>query len=130
MSPARVRVRGADITDDAFIRCRSYNHSWDEFFPIDLEEPWYGWRLSLRCIRCSTERHDTIDFKGQVMSRRYIYPEGYQQKGEDKMDRTVFREELFSRLRGQLEKAHGIGGEVPKVTPIGNSKKVAKKVSA
>jgi hypothetical protein len=117
------RVRGASIADQAavFLRCRTYNHAWDEFYPIDLEQPWYGWRLSLRCTRCTTERHDLIDFKGAVMGRRYIYAEGYlNPKGDPRVERTVFREELFTRLRAKLEEVNGVGAEV---TPIKSARK-------
>jgi hypothetical protein len=127
--PTVARIRGGDVIPDAFVRCRTYNHSWDEFFPIDLESPAYGWRLSLRCTRCGTERHDNIDFKGGVMGRRYIYAEGYQQRSSDVevlRDRTVFREELFDRLRAQLEKSHNVGADMPdKVTPITKARKGA-----
>lgn len=127
---ARVRVRQPDTSDDAFIRCRTYSHAWDEFYPIDLEAPWYGWRLSLRCMRCATERHDNYDFKGRVMSRRYIYTEGYQTpKGEEKPEKTYFREELFSRLRAQLEAHSSVGGEMPEVTPIKAAKRATKKAA-
>jgi hypothetical protein len=106
--------------DTRFLPCRTYNHAWDEFTPIDLYPPLYGWRLSLRCIRCTTERHDTVAFNtGKVMSRRYIYPDGYQQKGVPKV---VFREALFQRLRGKLEKANQIGEEVPEPARRGRKK--------
>lgn len=109
----RVQVRQADTTDEAFIRCRTYSHAWDEFSPIDLDPPAYGWRLSLRCIRCSTERHDMISYgTGQMLSRRYIYVEGYQTQGEDRPTKEVFREELFIRLRAQLEAHNGLGEEI------------------
>lgn len=122
-----VRVRGADITDEAFVRCRTYNHAWDEFTPIGLERPLYGWRLSLRCVRCATERHDTVDFHGGVMSRRYLWPDGYLTgRGEDKPTRTEFREELFTRLRGQLEASESVGGEVPNNVTVITTKKTAK----
>lgn len=118
--------RGRDVEVDAYVRCRTYNHAWDEFYPIDLPAPWYGWRLSLRCIRCQTERHDNYDFKGRVMSRRYIYPDGYQHKGEDRPTKEVFREELFTRLRAQLEEHSAIGGDA-EATPITTAKKSTKR---
>jgi len=108
--------------DLTYLRCRSYGHAWDEFAPIDMEAPWYGWRLSLRCLRCQTERHDNIDFKGKVMGRRYIYPDGYQQKGVPKV---IFREELFSKLRAKLEKSNSIGQEVPEPVKTRSRKKAA-----
>jgi hypothetical protein len=119
------RARGRDITDDAFVKCRIYRHAWDEFYPIDMERPWYGWRLSLRCMRCQTERHDTMDFKGQLMGRFYLYPDGYQTKGEDRPTLQVFREDLFTRLRDELE-AHEQIAVNGNVTPI---KKAARKAS-
>lgn len=110
-------------TNEAFLRCRTYNHAWDEFAPVDMYPPTYGWRLSLRCIRCATERHDTIAFNtGKVMSRRYIYPDGYAQKGVPKV---VFREALFQRLRTKLEKANQIGEEVPEPIRSTRRKKAA-----
>jgi hypothetical protein len=106
-----------------FLRCRAYGHSWDEFFPDDMEQPWYGWRLSLRCVRCGTERHDNIDFKGAMMSRRYIHPLGYlTRKGDAKPTRTEFREELFISLRARLEKINAVG-EDAEITPIKSARK-------
>jgi hypothetical protein len=96
------------IADEAqaYLRCRTYGHAWDEFAPIDLNPPAYGWRLCLRCTRCMTERYDNVDFKGRVMSRRYVYPERYAQKG---VTRVEFRESLFQALRAKLEASKSIG---------------------
>jgi hypothetical protein len=106
--------------DNTYVRCRSYGHAWDEFAPIDLAPPLYGWRLSLRCTRCGTERHDNVDFKGQVMGRRYLYVDGYMQKG---IPKVIFRESLFSVLRGRLEEINQIGGEIPE--PVKKTRKRA-----
>jgi hypothetical protein len=96
-----------------------------------MDPPWYGWRLSLRCLRCTTERHDNYDFKGDIMGRRYIYPDGYQTKGDDRPTKQEFREELFERLRAQLEASNAIGGQAPpEVTLISTAKKTTKKVNA
>ena len=127
---ARVQVVRERDTEYDFVRCRTYNHAWDEFFPIDMERPWYGWRLSLRCVRCHTERHDIYDYNQQLSQRRYIYPDGYQTpKGEEKPDRAVFREELFSRLREKLEESHSIGEEgrpTPAPVPIKAARRARK----
>jgi hypothetical protein len=65
-------------------------------------------------MRCATERHDIVAFNtGKVMGRRYIYPDGYQQKG---IPKVVFREALFSKLRAKLEKANQIGEDIPETT--------------
>lgn len=119
-------------SEDAFLQCRTYNHAWDRFNPIDLDAPWYGWRLSLRCMRCSTERHDNIAYgTGEVMGRRYIYAEGYQYAGEkdERPSKEEFREELFTKLRAQLKDYNGLGPKTEKsnITPI---KKAAKKAPA
>jgi|SRR5215467_4339190 len=100
--------------DDAYVRCRSYGHAWDEFVPIDLDPPVYGWRLSLRCIRCTMERHDNLAFSGALMARRYIPPTGYSSgRGEEKPTRTEFRQALFDKLRAKLEKSNSIGEQEP-----------------
>lgn len=113
---ATVSHIGLDIADEAaaFLRCRTYNHAWDEFAPIDLEQPLYGWRLSLRCTRCMTERHDTYDFKGRLMGRRYRYAPGYQTpRGDVKPSKEVFREALFQKMRAKLEEINSVGAEPP-----------------
>jgi hypothetical protein len=124
---------------DAYLRCRTYGHAWDEFAPIEMESPWYGWRLSLRCIRCSTERHDNIAYTtGFVMGRHYIYPDDYQMVGlkDERPGKEVFREELFTKLRAQLVSSNALGAtdeeewveteEGATITPI---KKATKKTA-
>jgi hypothetical protein len=93
------RVTGEVITDSA-IRCRTYGHAWDEFTATDMGPPTGGlWRLSLRCVRCTTERHDIIDIHGGVTARRYIYPEGYRDVlGPERMSREEYRMALYNRL--------------------------------
>jgi hypothetical protein len=108
--------------DKAYIRCRSYGHAWDEFSPIDLDPPVYGWRLSLRCVRCTMERHDNLDFKGMLMGRRYIPPDGYRIKNAP--ERFEFRAELFAQLRAKLEKSHQVGLDTP-ATPSRPGRKKA-----
>lgn len=111
--PARkgTSIRGGDTTglDQSMLRCRVYGHSWDEFYPDDLETPAYGWRLSLRCTRCTTERHDVIDSIGQVSMRRYIYVEGYQVERDEKPTREELRLTMFNRIRARLAKVDAIG---------------------
>lgn len=78
--------------DEVLTRCRSFGHAWDDFTPIDKRPPPFGWRLSLRCVRCTTERHDIIDRLGRVASREYVYPDGYAQTG--RRPRTEWRRDL------------------------------------
>jgi len=36
-----------------------------------------GFRFSLLCTSCGTERHDAIDTVGSLINRQYEYPDGY-----------------------------------------------------
>jgi len=107
--PLRDRKTGDDLTA-AVVRCRTYGHAWDEFAPVGMDDPAYGWRLSLRCIRCTTERHDVIDTIGAVSERRYIHPDGYDlATGTDhRLTRPEYRQMLYERIRNR--RAKGIKG--------------------
>ena len=104
-------LRGGDRTgiDQAMLRCRIYGHAWDEFYPDDLGTPLYGWRLSLRCTRCSTERHDVIDHIGQISMRRYIYADGYRIEKDETPTREAMRLDMFGRIKARLSKVDAIG---------------------
>jgi hypothetical protein len=97
--------------DTAMLKCRLIRHRWDEFYPANMGTPLYGWRLSLRCDRCTAERHDLIDYAGRLIpgSRRYIYPEGYQMKRDETPDRETMMLSLFDRVKVRLDKADAIG---------------------
>lgn len=77
------------------VRCRTYGHAWEEVdvpftVPIGSQRVWQ-YRLSLRCIRCTTVRHDVIDAYGDVAGRWYDYPEGYGWAIDDLPTRSEFR---------------------------------------
>ena len=93
-------------------QCRTYGHAWEEFYPDDLGEPTFGWRLSLRCVRCTGQRHDVIDHIGQVGQRRYIYPDGYHIARDETPSREEMRQRMFKRIRTQLTLVHGINDEM------------------
>ena len=112
MAQTRKRAPKGVDAEQAMIRCRTYGHAWDEFYPDDLGPPEFGWRLSLRCTRCTSQRHDTIDHIGQVGQRRYIYPDGYQLSREDTPTRTEFRQSLYKSVRDQLAQARAINDEI------------------
>jgi hypothetical protein len=94
---------------DSMRLCQTIGHAWDEFFPIDMATPVYGWRYSLRCTRCETERHDVIDAVGRVNGRRYIYVEGYQYAKGERPTRDDLRQLMYQRIKNKLTKAHAIG---------------------
>lgn len=59
-----------------FLTCRTLGHAWD---PIPTDSTVQGadqWWL--RCARCTTERHDFVNWMtGELAGRRYVYPDGY-----------------------------------------------------
>lgn len=106
-------IPGGDSTglDTAMLKCRLIRHRWDEFYPDNMGPPAYGWRLSLRCDRCSAERHDLIDYAGRLIpgTRRYIYPEGYHMALDETPTREAMMLDLFDRAKARLSKADAIG---------------------
>jgi hypothetical protein len=87
----------------AYVECKTFGHAWDEFNPINMRRPHFGWRLSLRCVRCGAERHDIIDSNGNVGSRSYEHPIDYKlaTKGAKRPD---LRMELQRRRRAEGRK--------------------------
>lgn len=91
--------------NDEFVKCRSWGHEWDSFTPLGRRASW-GWLLSLRCARCSCERHDTIDATGAVSAREYVYPEGYSLVKDDRPSSEELRLEVLRRLRTTTARGH------------------------
>ena len=101
--PTRRRSRG----DEDFLGCRTYNHAWERFSPIDLEAPWYGWRLSLRCIRCASERQRQHQLRhrgrhgGGVISMRRATSPNRAWATSVRPSRSSAKQ-LFTKLRQEL----------------------------
>ena len=102
----------SDVTLDQ-LECRTYGHEWERFNPL-RQRPRWGWPLSLRCIRCRTERHDAIDINGGLISREYLYPTGYEIAGIVPLD--VRRMELRRRLKVSA------GRQQPTITQLKKAK--------
>lgn len=94
-----------------YLRCRAFGHAWEEFVPVGMGTPSFGFRYSLRCGRCTTCRFDLIDVIGGVADRQYAYPDDY--KLDQPTDRAEIRLVLSQRdrklrerkvYRGDLEK--------------------------
>lgn len=91
----------------SFIRCRSYGHAWDDFYPSMATDPSWGVRESLLCARCTTERHDFVSrITGEVITRYYLYPDDYKLSGEFPQ-RSEIRKELIARLDSGLRGRSG-----------------------
>jgi hypothetical protein len=73
--------------------------------------PLFGWRLSLRCVRCTTERHDVIDHIGGVGQRRYIYAEDYRMTRDELPSREELRMSLFRNVRAKLQSAKAVNAD-------------------
>lgn len=69
--------------EEAAIFCRGLGHAWDAFNPPVDRMPSVAKTLKMpfRCVRCGTERHDAIEFDGQLWRRKYVYPDGYKSTG-------------------------------------------------
>lgn len=73
-----------------YLRCRSFGHAWDEF-EDNSWEPSFGFKLSLLCTSCGTERHDIIDTTGGLAYRRYIPAPGYRVEGGTPFTRAEYK---------------------------------------
>lgn len=118
-----VMVKGGERPSrEEYTLCKTISHSWDRVDNPELPAPEMGWRLSLRCIRCQSQRHDLISpATGVVMSRRYVYPDGYETpKGQGHLLRTDLRRGLFEIWKNQLRETEQIARVL---TANGNGRK-------
>lgn len=60
-----------------YLKCRGFLHAWEEFIPVGKRKQLFGDRVSLRCVTCTTERHDIYDTYGVIQAREYVYPDDY-----------------------------------------------------
>jgi hypothetical protein len=87
-------VRQADVPlgdDNArrFAQCRSLGHEWRhrgreaaiDGIPVFVSV----------CADCGTQRRVYIPLTGANVYRRYIYPDGYQRRGEDRLSSVQWR---------------------------------------
>jgi hypothetical protein len=86
-------------SDSDFMMCRTLGHAWDPI-PADRMPP-LGDAFWLRCVRCSTERHDAVWWgTGELIGRRYVYPDGYRNAFDEMFDvaptRQDYRRLLFA----------------------------------
>lgn len=82
-----------------FVRCNTLGHSWDDY-DSNWAAPSGTAPLTLRCQRCGTERRDTIDSYGDLVTRSYSYPEGYRYGRGERPSRSDFRMVLLQeRMR-------------------------------
>lgn len=103
-----VSTRDEDYTsihelDEAFLRCRTLGHAWDQI-PDDgghgrqYTESRSTRRITFRCTECHTVREEAWSaVTGDVLFRTYTNPQGYKMAAEDGK-RTAMRVEWVQRL--------------------------------
>src|SRR5262245_15716505 len=78
-----------------YTRCRTLGHAW-----YDYDSHWTsslgGTPVTFRCERCGTERRETWSPLGDLMSRRYEYPDSYRYGKGEKPSIEQFRLALLS----------------------------------
>lgn len=94
-------TRNARITDENQHKCKMLGHSWEPQSQAKSGwTPGWGIGLILECDRCGCERRDIIDSNGNLSSRSYLYPPGYQYaKGSDRPSRAELRRMWIARER-------------------------------
>jgi hypothetical protein len=82
----QVNTAIANMTPDQ-VHCRDYGHSWA---PHTARREGRLFTQVLRCVRCQTRRHRTLDATGDVVSSHYdySYAEGYRVTGLGHLDST------------------------------------------
>lgn len=97
-SPEVDRNEAAMDQRTEYLMCRRSvcGHPWEPYQDGTLSTPSFGFRFSLRCTRCGTQRHDLRGFRGELLSRSYVYPDDY------KMGGTVSTEELWTEVLVRL----------------------------
>jgi hypothetical protein len=75
----------------AYLECKILGHAWDEYNPTVTDGQASFDRLTLRCIRCATTRHDYFDRVGEIERRNYGYPDGYRDAKDMKPSRAAMR---------------------------------------
>jgi hypothetical protein len=68
-----------------FVACRDYRHAWQ---PHDAYRIRGGYDTRVQCGRCETVRHRILNARGEVISSRLIYPDGYLLSGLGRLTGT------------------------------------------
>lgn len=92
----------AETLPDSYLQCRDFGHLWRPFTarwqPDDSV-----WERRIRCVRCYTERVQTLSRSGATISGHYVYPDGYLHATLGRLAgtaRDALRLESVTRLAG------------------------------
>ena len=62
-----------------------YRHAWFDHDGSGFRKPPFGVAFHIQCFRCGTIRRDIIaPHSGDLLQRRYYYPEGYKDSRDEK----------------------------------------------
>lgn len=93
----------------SFLSCRDYGHSWR---PLVARRAETSYERVQRCVRCRTERTQTLSLMGRPLGAHYDYADGYlAPTGQGRLgadSRGVVRVESILRL---IEKSGGTSDE-------------------
>lgn len=72
-----------DGYSDRYMECREVgNHSWRKTqWEEDPRPGTFGVAKIRQCMHCPVKRYDVYNDRGLLLTRRYIYPPGYQIEG-------------------------------------------------
>jgi len=88
-----------------FYRCYTLGHAWYDYDDTG-PAPITGTPLMLRCERCGTNRRDVVqDGTGELIWRRYDYPDGYKYGSEARPTRSDFRVMLLQQRIDETRKS-------------------------
>jgi hypothetical protein len=82
-----------------YTTCYTLLHAWERHASMGAPE-WpdcTGGVLGLRCVRCGTERYDGLDQWGEVVRRKYEWPDGYRMTADEKPTRQELRLVIIKR---------------------------------
>lgn len=85
---------------DRLLSCRELGHVWRPYTVEVVRERRRigGYVRVMRCAQCKTERHQTLDSRGGVVSNHYRYADGYLAAHvEPGFTRDAFRLEAVTR---------------------------------
>jgi len=86
-------AKAGDPISDAHLACRTFGHAW-KLSGVDKLGTDVG--MDIVCTRCKAHRYDVADAQGYLVSRGYVYPDGYRR--EKAQPRHEYRIELVLRV--------------------------------
>lgn len=93
-----------------FDECKGpWRHAWFDHDGSGFSRPEFGVALHVQCFRCGTVRRDVVSrIDGQLLSRRYYYPEGYRDAKADKPSTEQLRLYAIKKQRQNLRIVKGM----------------------